>query len=255
MNNYIDSMVSVIMPVYNSEKYISKALQSVISQRYSNLEIIVVDDCSTDKSSEIISEFVEHNSNIAYYKLKRNSGVAYARNYGIRKARGRFLAFLDSDDIWGKEKLREQLKVFDFHKGCPMAYTPIIIIDENGNIIKSKKELKSLVSYKYLLKNTMIATSTVILDRYVVQHTEMPNRKSAEDYSLWLSVLKEYGSAYCCQKAVTFYRKSSTSLSSNKLREIKYFYQVQVEDMGLNKIIVVVNTFCYIVNALKKHYL
>lgn len=254
-NRENQNLVSVIVPVYNAEKYVAKTLDSIVAQDYQKKEVIVMDDCSTDSTAKIVLEYVNKYDYITYHKMPSNSGVAKARNRAIEIANGRFIAFLDSDDIWEKDKLTEQLKLFEQHKGTPLTYSAVSYIDEQNRQIKGKRNVKDSVSYSFLLKNTMIATSTVIIDREVVSEIVMPNRRSAEDYSLWLSILKEYGDAYGINEALTKYRKSQTSISSNRAGEVKYFYAVQVEDIGLSKIRAGFNTMCYIFHAVKKHFL
>lgn len=249
-----NNTVSVIIPLYNAEKYIRETIESVIAQDYPNIEIIIVDDCSTDGSQLIVKKMCDKYPNIIYHKLDVNSGVAIARNEAIKLAKGRFIAFCDSDDVWEKDKLVIQLKLFEKHSNVPFTYTAVSYIDEESNAIKGKRKVKEKASYSYLLRNTMIATSTVIIDRAVVNEIKMPNRKSAEDYSLWLSLLKKYGDAYGIDEAFTKYRKTSNSLSSNRVGEVKYFFDVQRNDRGINCIAVTINTICYIFNAVKKHF-
>lgn len=253
-NEEYNKLVSVIIPVYNAEKFISQTLDSIIQQDYPEKEIIVVDDCSNDNSFKIVKEYMKNNPCIIYHKLDKNSGVAVARNTAIEIAKGRFIAFLDSDDLWEKGKLSKQIDLFNDYKGCPFTYTALSYIDENGMQIKGKRELKERVSYKFLLRNTVIATSTVIVDRDVVKNVVFPNRRSAEDYSLWLSMLKKYGDAYGINEAFTRYRKTLNSISANRVGEVKYFYAVQTEDMNIPKISACINTIFYIWNAVKKHY-
>ena len=254
-NNVNNKLVSVIVPVYNAEKFISQTLDSIIKQDYQEKEIIIVDDCSTDNSSQIIKEYMKSNPFIKYHKLDKNSGVAVARNTAIGIAKGRFLAFIDSDDIWEQGKLSCQLKLFDKYSGTPLTYTAISYIDENGKTIKEKRNVKNSLSFEFLLRNTMIATSSVIIDRNVVKEVKMPFRRSGEDYSLWLRILKQYGDAYGLNYPFTRYRKTKSSISSNKVGEVKYFFSVQVEDIGISRFKAGINTMCYIFNALKKHYL
>lgn len=249
------SLVSVIVPVFNAEKFIGEALKSIIIQAYPNKEIIIVDDCSTDGSYRVIQEFMKAVPYIRYRKLHQNSGVAVARNTAIKLARGRFIAFLDSDDIWEQGKLSNQIHLFEKYRGIPFTYTAVSYIDENGRVIKGKRNVKEKISYSYILRNTIIATSTVIIDREVVKSVVMPDRKSAEDYSLWLFLLKQYGDAYGINQVYTYYRKSANSVSANRTGEVKYFYAVQTEDMHIAKPLAFMNTVCYIFNAVKKHFL
>lgn len=242
------------MPAYNASKYIGKAIMSVIKQNYSNLELIIIDDCSSDNTSEIIQQFQQNYENIVYIKMENNSGVAKARNKGLSIASGQYIAFLDSDDVWLEDKLTKQINIFKENKGIPFTYTAINIINEKDEIVKKAKRIKTKATYKILLKNTYVATSTVIIDREVTGDFLMPLRKSAEDYSLWLMLLKNFGMAKGINEALVNYRKTENSLSANKMKEIKYFMQVQREDMHIGRIRVLFNTFCYILHAIKKHY-
>jgi len=251
MNN---NLCSVIIPVYNAEKYLADTLDSVIGQDYADKEIVIVDDCSTDGSADIVKQYQQRVDYIIYHKMELNSGVAVARNTGIRIAKGRFVAFVDSDDIWMPGKLTRQISMFNNKNTPPLTYTAIKLIDEKGKEIKGKRKVKEKATYNYLLRNTMIATSTVIIDRKVVDSIEMPNRRSAEDYSLWLKLLRDYGPAYGINEVYTAYRKSPTSISANRIGEVKYFYQVQTEDLHINKLYVLFNTVCYIFNAVRKHF-
>lgn len=251
---YIENKISVIMPAYNASKYIGKAIISVIKQNYSNLELIIIDDCSSDNTSEIIQQFQKNYENIVYIKMENNSGVAKTRNKGLSIASGQYIAFLDSDDVWLEDKLTKQINIFKENKGIPFTYTAINIINEKDEIVKKAKKIKTKATYKILLRNTYVATSTVIIDREVTGDFLMPLRKSAEDYSLWLMLLKNFGMAKGINEALVNYRKTENSLSANKMKEIKYFMQVQREDMHIGRIRVLFNTFCYILHAIKKHY-
>lgn len=247
--------VSVIIPLFNAERWIESTIKSVVNQNYYPIEIIVVDDCSTDNSADIIKKIQRDIPYLKYYRMEQNSGVGLARNKGIEISSGIYLAFLDSDDIWHSEKLTKQLALFEQNPSVPLTFTAIQYIDENGMLIKKKRNIKQRISFKYLLRNTMIATSSVIINRKVVKDCKMPNRKSGEDYSTWLSILKKYGDALGINEALTSYRISNTSLSHNRANEIRHFYAVQTEDIGISKICACINTIFYIFNAVKKHYL
>ncbi len=251
---YIENKVSVIMPAYNASLYIEKAILSVEKQNYTNIEIIIINDCSTDNTEEIIHNLQEIYDNIVYLKTETNSGVAKARNQGLSIATGQYIAFLDSDDIWLENKIQTQLQIFKDYKNIPFTYSAIHTINDQDQIIKKAKKIKTKATYKMLLKNTYVATSTVIIDRKVTGDFLMPLRKSAEDYSLWLTLLKKFGTAIGTNEVLVNYRKTSNSLSANKIKEIKYFMQVQREDMHIGRIKVLFNTFCYILHAIKKHY-
>lgn len=252
---FINGLVSIIIPVYNSEKYLGKTLDSVFKQTYKNFEVIIVDDCSKDGSKDIINQYIMKFPNyIVYKKNEKNSGVARSRNEAILLAKGQYIAFIDSDDIWLPNKLNKQIELLEKNRDCPMSYAKISIIDKNDQILKDNCAIKKSISYNFLLRNTMIATSSVIINRNIVKDIVMPERKSAEDYSLWLSILKKYGNALGILETQVLYRKHNESISSSKLGEIKYFYDVQVKDQNINKIYAGFNTIFYILNAVKKHF-
>ena len=151
MNSYINDFVSVIIPVYNSAKYIGKTLESVLYQTYKKIEIILIDDCSTDNSRHIIEQYRNMYDNIIYKLQERNGGAAVARNTALKIAKGRYVAFLDSDDLWYPKKLEKQLKLMK-QKNAAICYTAIEMIDEDGNLIKGKRNVKEKINYNFLLK-------------------------------------------------------------------------------------------------------
>ncbi len=250
---YVKGLVSVIMPAYNAENYIMQAIDSALSQTYKNIEIIVIDDCSTDGTKAKVLSY-SNIPNVFYYKAEVNNGVAAARNLGISKAKGQFIAFLDSDDVWASTKIERQLQILSNNE-TPLSFTAIEYINSDGERIKGKRQIKERVSYSLLQKNTMIATSSVIVNRDVVGDIEFPNRKTCEDYSLWLQILQKFGDAIGIDEALVQYRITATSLSANKAKEIKHFYLVQTQDLHINRIKAAFNLLCYIFNAIKKHYL
>ncbi|HOP99635.1 MAG TPA: glycosyltransferase family 2 protein [Acetivibrio clariflavus] len=255
MNPVFDNeTVSVIIPVYNSEKYISKTLDSVLNQTYRLLEIIVVDDCSKDSSEQIIRNYAKYYSNILYHKFNQNYGAAVARNKALELSKGRFVAFLDSDDIWYPNKLEKQLELMK-EKSAAICYTAIEMIDEEGNLIKGKREVKETIDYKFLLRNTMIATSTVVIDRRITGDFKMPLIRSGQDYATWLLLMRSGTKAYGINEPLVKYRKLKNSLSSNKVKNIKKVWRVQTEFEKINPIIAGYNSICYAINAFKKHYM
>src|SRR5699024_4400569 len=158
--------VSVITPVYNAEKYLSETIESVLNQTYESFEYLLIDDCSTDNSTSIIKEFAKNDSRVKYIKLPENSGAAVARNKGLEKAKGRFIAFVDSDDKWYPEKLEMQLDFMNINNKS-FTYTNYEHISEEGEVLSSPK-LPEKLNYSGLLKNTAIACSKVVIDRTVI---------------------------------------------------------------------------------------
>jgi len=251
--NFDNDLVSVIIPIFNSEKFISKTLDSVINQTYKNYEIIIVDDCSLDKSYEMIKKYLVEYSNIIYLKLEKNSGAAIARNKALELAHGRYVAFLDSDDLWYKKKLEKQLMLLKSKK-CVISYTAIEIIDENDKLLKNKRNVINEINYNFLLKNTMIATSTVVIDRNISGDFAMPLIRSGQDYATWLMLLRNGDIACGINEVLVKYRKCKGSLSSRKYKNIKKVWKIQVYNEHIQPAKASINSVFYVINALKKYF-
>mgnify|MGYP004636691771 CR=1 FL=1 len=249
---YDNQTVSVIIPVYNSERYIKETIDSVLEQTYKQVEIIVIDDCSSDNSKRILNDLVQIHSNVIYHRQEKNQGVAIARNTGLQMAKGRYVAFLDSDDIWKKDKLEKQLSLMQA-KHAGFVFSAIEMMDENGNERKKKRKIKTEVDYNYLLKNTVIPTSTVVIDRNIVENFKMPHMRSGQDYATWLMILRDGIIAYGVDEALVRYRVGSNSLSSNKFKSIKQVWGIQVYQEKINPVFAIYNTGWFIVHALKKY--
>ena len=255
MNNiYVNKMVSVIIPVYNAEKYIGKTIESVINQTYTDIEIVLVDDCSKDNSSQIIKEYMKKHTNIVFYLQEKNAGVAVARNKALELAKGRFVAFIDSDDLWYHDKIEKQLELMK-NKNAAICFTAIEMIDEDGQVVKQKRNVLEKVDYKFLLKNTMLATSSVIIDRNRTEKFEMPLVRSGQDYATWLLLMRHGIIAYGINEVLVKYRRSAQSLSSNKFKSIKQVWNTQTKNEKINILSATYNSFCFAINAFKKHYL
>lgn len=247
-----DGLVSIITPVYNAEEFIVQTIESVQAQTYSDWELLLIDDCSTDSSAELIKSFTDNDNRIRYVKLNKNSGAAVTRNTGLAMAKGRYIAFLDSDDIWKPDKIERQLKLMK-QKKTPFSYTAIEMIDENSNLIKGKRRVKETCEYKYLLHNTIIATSSVIIDRNVLGDFRMPLRRGGQDYATWLSLLRNGTVACGIDEALVKYRVASGSLSSNKFKSIIQVWEIQTQDEKINKVSAAINVMKFGLNALKKY--
>ena len=251
---YVKGRVSVITPVYNVEQYIDKTLESVFCQTYKDIEIILVDDCSKDKSAQIIAKYKEAHPEIIYFLQDKNMGAGAARNKALELASGQYVAFLDSDDLWLPEKTERQINLMK-EKKSPFSYAAIEMMDENGKTIKGKRNLKETCDYKYLLHNTIIATSSVIVDRTVLGDFKMPLRRGGQDYATWLSLLR--GGAVACgiNETLVRYRVGSNSLSSNKFKSIKQVWEIQTQDEKINKIVAGFHILCFCFNAFKKYFI
>ncbi len=251
---YKQELVSIITPVYQAERFIEQTILSVLAQRYQNWEMILVDDCSHDKSAQIIQNYIEKDKRIIYHRLKTNSGAAVARNKAIEIAQGEYLAFLDSDDLWDPSKLEKQIG-FMKEQNSNFSYTRIKIIDANNNTIKENIPIPPKVDYNYLLKQTVIATSTVVINRSTLPHFSMPLRRGGQDYATWLQLLRNIDYAYGLNERLTSYRVSRHSLSSNKFSSIRQVYEIQTEDEHISKLKAIYNTIFFCIYAFKKHFL
>lgn len=252
-DDFGDRTVSVIIPVFNSHLHISDTLQSVLDQTYKDIEIVVVDDCSSDNSVSIIKKYQENYSNIVLCMQSVNSGVAAARNKAIQLSRGRYIAFLDSDDLWKADKIEKQLKCLE-QTESGFCFSAIEMISESGEIVKGKRAIKEEIDYGFLLRNTMIATSSVILDRTKFQNISMPLIRSGQDYATWLRLLRDGRIAFGINEVLVSYRRTKNSLSSKKTRNFKKVFNIQVEHEGLDKFTASINCLWYIINSLKKYY-
>ncbi|GAA0866135.1 glycosyltransferase family 2 protein [Paraclostridium tenue] len=217
--------VSIITPVYNSEKFIRETIVSVLNQTYNNWEMIFIDDCSNDSSESIIKEYLNKDNRFKYIKLKKNSGVANARNIGIREAKGRFIAFLDSDDIWHKNKLETQVN-YMINNNVSFCFSAYEVIDENSKIINQKIiPSKKIISYKDILKQNVIGCLTVVIDRNSITDLEMPKIRH-EDFATWIKILKSGQKAYCIDEVLASYRKTQKSLSGNKIKSALWTWDI-----------------------------
>lgn len=251
---YEENLISVIIPVFNAEKYIENTLNSIFLQNYKKLEVILIDDCSSDHSVKKIEHYKMDRSEIKLISLEKNSGAATARNVGLKAAKGRYIAFLDSDDEWKAGKLTAQIEVLKQTKAC-LCFTAIEMMDINGVIIKKKRKVKEWLTYKQLLKNTMIATSTVVVDRNVTGSFVMPLCRLGQDYATWLFLLRNYGDAIGINQVYVEYRCGKGSLSSKKIKNYKKVYDVQVKNEQIPRKTAALNCLCYMFNAFVKYYL
>lgn len=250
---YIEGLVSVITPVYNAEKVIGATLESIFAQTYKQIEIVLVDDCSSDNSQEVICNYMKNHPEIVYYKQPTNQGAGAARNKALELAKGQYVAFLDADDLWYPEKIEKQIKLLKEKNGA-FSYTAIEMIDAEGKIVKKKRKVKEMVNYKFLLRNTMIATSTVVVDRTILGDFRMPLRRGGQDYATWLMLLRNGTIAYGINEALEQYRVGNkNSLAGKKGKSIKQVWEIQTKQEHINKVCAFFNVCFFIFNALKKY--
>lgn len=227
----IDGLVSVIMPVYNDTVYIRDAVQSVLRQTYPSWELWIVDDASTMDVRSAVADLLT-DERIHFLRLSENRTAAGARNAGIRAARGRYLAFLDSDDWWLPEKLEKQVR-FMQEKNMALSFTSYRRVLENGQKVGRVLKAESVVDYSRLLKGNCIGCSTVMIDRWQCPDVKMPLMRH-EDYITWLTIAKQGVGLYGLAEDLARYRVSNTSLSGNKCKSLWWTWKVYRESQGLS---------------------
>ena len=252
--DYIKGLVSVITPVYNVENYIDRTLGSVFAQTYKDIEIVLVDDQSKDKSAEIIKRYQETHPEIVYFLQPKNMGAGHARNKALELARGQYVAFLDADDMWKPEKIEKQVKLLR-EKNGGFCFTAIEMIDGNDKVIKGKRKVKEEIDYKFLLSNTMIPTSGVIVDRTIKGDFRMHLRRGGQDYATWLRLLRDGSKAYGIDEALVGYRIDGESLSSNKMKSIGQIWEIQTQDEGIGKVAAGWHIVRWCWNSVKKYWM
>ena len=244
-------LVSVIMPCYNMEKFIAYTIESVQRQTYPNWELLIVDDASTDGTAEIVKNHQIQDDRIQFVVKPKHSGIADTRNQCIKMAKGRFLAFLDADDIWHPEKLETQLG-FMMEKNVGFTYSSYDWIDENGQTLNKFINTVGNLDYETYLRNTIIGCSTVMIDRDIVGDVVVPNFRTSEDAATWLDILKKGHLAYAIDDSLVSYRIRRKSASSNKIKASIDLWKVYRCNEKL-PIIKATRCFaCYAFNAIKK---
>lgn len=244
-------LVSVIMPAYNAEKTIQSAINSVIAQTFGDFELIIIDDCSKDGTFEIISSFQSKDERIVPLRNEQNSGAAATRNRGVSAARGEWIAFLDSDDIWRKDKLEKQMECLSKNREAVLCFTASSFIDDAGNEYSYIMNVPQTVTYKQLLKGNSISCSSVVIKSSLMKTLKMPNDKMHEDYYIWLTVLKEYEFAYGINEPLLIYRLSSNSKSSSRTKSAKMLFN-SYKAVGYNSLKSALYVFRYMFYSIKK---
>lgn len=217
---FIKNKVSIITPTFNSEKFLESTIKSVLEQGFENFEMIIVDDCSTDETIKIAKKYSEKDKRIKVIKLEKNSGAAIARNTALEIAEGQYIAFLDSDDLWKKNKLRKQI---DFMKkdNIGFSFTGYELISEEGDKLNKIIKVPYKITYSDLLKNTIIGCLTVVIDRNKIGDFRMPLVRAGQDTATWLSILRNGECAYGYNEVLSEYRLVNGSISSNKIKALK----------------------------------
>lgn len=243
-------LVSIITPAYKAEKYIMDCIRSVQNQTYENWEMIIVNDKSPDSTEELIKEAAEMDGRIRLISLSQNQGVVNARNTAIQAAKGQYIAFLDSDDVWFPEKLKKQIVSMEENK-WPISYTSYDLMDDHGEALHKTVNAPASTTYKELLKGSNIGCLTVVVNKAMVGEFLMP-KIHHEDYATWLMLLKRGFVAYGIPESLACYRKATGSLSGNKKKAAQWQWKVLREHEGLSLLKSSYYFLHYTINGIKK---
>ena len=246
-----NNRVDIILPVFNSKKFIIKTLKSINNQTYKNWKLIIVDDASTDGSVKIINNFINNNINkekFIFKKNKKNKGQAFSRNIALKNCSSPYVAFIDSDDIWKKNKLKEQIN-FMLNYNYNFTYT-------DYKTIKNRKikiiKVANFFNYNTFIKNTSIATSTMILKKKILNNVFFPNLRLCEDYYFKCKILR-LNNAYKCPGFFSFYRLRNDSLQSYRFKVFKAIWNINKNLNNMNYINNLISILFIILNSLKKY--
>ena len=248
-----EELVSIITPVYNCANLIEETIKCVVDQTYTNWELLLVDDCTPDNSAKIIDKYIKKDKRIKYFKLDENSGAAIARNKALKESKGRFVAYLDADDLWKPEKLEKQVK-YMLNNEYAFTCTDYEKIDEVGKSLNKIVRIPKKVDYNLFLRNTIIQTVGVMVDTKITGKDilKMPNIRRRQDAATWCQLLKAGFDCYEVPENLSYYRVVSNSLSSNKLKAIKGTWKLYRD---IEKLSLIKSCFCFVgyaYNAVKK---
>lgn len=247
------ALVSIIMPAFNAGKTIEKSIESVFKQSYKDWELIIINDASIDNTQEIVESLIKKEKRIVLLTNKKNIGCALARDKGIKASNGRWIAFLDADDLWLPKKLEAQIA---FHKKNKIAlsysqYRRIDQFSRLGRIIRTPNQ----VTYKELLKTNVIANSTILYDlkNASIEKILLGYRISYDDYARWLNILRDYGPALCLNESLMLYFYNAQTESGNKFKSLFKTWDVYRVSQNLSALKSIYYLLHYIVNGIKKH--
>ena len=239
--------IDIILPNYNSSKFLNQTLNSIIMQTYKNWKLIIIDDCSDDKTKNILKKYSK-DKRIKIFWLKKNNGAGFCRNYGIKKSKSPYVAFIDSDDVWKKNKLEKQI-IFMKKNNFSFSYTNYETFGEKKKIIIPPLRF----DYKSFINNTSIGTSTMMVKRKELRNIKFTNSKICEDYYFKCKLLKRVKFAFCLNKFLTRYRIRHNSMQSSNIKNIFWIWKI---NRDFNKLGIINNLTSIInisINSIKKY--
>ncbi|MFD2269788.1 glycosyltransferase family 2 protein [Vibrio thalassae] len=217
--------MSIITPTFNDIKYIEDTYKSICSQQYKNWEWVITDDFSSDGTFELLEEISKKDSRISLFRNHVNLGAAVSRNNSIKFSKGRFIAFLDADDLWEKGKLEKQIE-FMVSNNIALSYSDYSVIDDDGKELSIIRQVPNYVTYDLLLRENIIGCLTAVYDVEKVGKVYMPPIRKRQDFGLWLNILRDVNKAYKCEGVLAKYRLRSKSVSSNKFVLLRYNFEL-----------------------------
>lgn len=226
----MEELVSIITPSYNSVKYIGECINSIRQQTYQNWELLITDDCSKDDTIDVVTKYAMEDKRVRLFKLDKNSGAGVARNNSIMQAKGRYIAFCDSDDMWMPDKLEKQI-AFMNEKDCALSFTSIMLCDERG-AIKGLEVCPSSHTFKQNWCDNRVGTTTAIYDTQKVGKIFMPTLRKRQDWGLFMTILSKCRISYGLKLPLAYYRIGQESLSKKKKSLVKYNIAVYQTVLG-----------------------
>ena len=249
----MSDLVSIIIPYYKKKIFFKKTIDSIKNQTYKNFEIILIYDDSNRSDLIFVKKTLKKIKNKNIIINKKNMGAGISRNYGIKKSKGKFLSFLDSDDVWDKNKLKKQIK-FMKNNCLEFSYSNYSIIDEKGILLKKIKS-PNIIKFRDLLFSCDIALSSVIINSKLLKSEKFPNLKTKEDYLLWLKLSKKNIKMMGIDKNFVFWRKTHNSLSSSVMQKLKDAFLVYNKYLKINFLFSIILIFFLSINSIIKRYL
>jgi len=246
----MQNKVAIILPNYNSHNFIKTTINSITKQSYRNWELFIVDDCSEKKTIKILKNF-NKNKKINLIFLKKNKGAGYCRNLAIKKSKSKYIAFIDSDDLWHKNKLKLQIK-FMQKKNYDLTYTHYNTFSFKSSKVKNIK-VPNKFNFNSFIKNTSIATSSMVIKRSAANGIKFSNSKICEDYYYKCQLLKKIGFAYRCPGYLTQYQIRKNSLQSNRIRSLYWMWKINNKLNNFNTLRNLISIFLISINSIKKY--
>ncbi len=252
----MSELVSIIVPTFNTEKFIRQTIESVQNQTYENWEMILADDASTDKTVAIIEEFAQKDNRIKLFKLPKNRGNGFARNTALEKATGKYIAYLDADDLWFPQKLEKQIQ-FLKENNLHFTFSFYDSIDEEGNDLNRRVESPNPLTYKQLFFCNYVGNLTAIYDADYFGKIILETTQKRQDWRIWLTILKQIKIAKPVPEPLAFYRIRKDSVSSSKFKLIKHNFGVYREFHGYNFVfsVLLMIRFLYTQLIVKQRYI